>query len=993
MSGILTLVLTAHAFAPSEAVYTGAEPNRIFRVHRPDQDRLRHSPGWEEFTLGEGRGWLARYDERTGTAHRAWGPGLNLGPVGTEAQVRAAMDRFLSRNEGAVGVPLAALRFKSARYVARTDTWYVDYDRMFGGVPVWRGGVTARFRFGKLVLFGADTYPAATVPQPELTAAEAITLAELDGPASMAPHRNESAELVVLPLDVPGGLSMRLCWLVRSESSAPLGRWESWVDAETGDLLAVSNDIRFLDGTVYGTHPRRTLDGDDVTTALPFVEVEGDSTVYADINGSFSVSGDSANTYLKGSYLTVKNTAGGEGSLAVSGSAPTWTPADATLAEIASYAFLHDVRAWGLAVAPEVDMSVDPLTSNVNGSDYTCNAYYDGAVNFFVKAGGCNNSGEIADVNYHEWGHGFHGYSLLAGTWDGSLGEGAGDIVAVLQTHDSEIGPEFMVNGAGIRDLSPDRVYPDDMDGEVHDEGLIFGGSVWDVWGELMNTYGETRGESGEAWDVTQHLFADALKAGPTIEASYDEFVVADDDDGDLSNGTPHFCDIAQGFALHGLGVLAEGQNALSVDHAPLENQTSGAGITVSGGVVNLAAACASFSLAGATVNYSLDDGKTWDSVDATVSGDSFSATFPTLPSGSIVWYYVETVGSDGVTAFAPSDGAFAPFSFYVGELEELYCDDFNTNDGDFTHELLDGDDREGADDWDWGPPEGMSTDPDAAYTGRKVWGNDLGGGNYNGDYQPSISNRLTTPPIHVAGHPDLIVQYRRWLNVEDGYYDQATVYGNDEVIWSNHASSKQQGDENTADDQWVLATHRASAPDGALTLAWELTSDEGFETGGWNFDELCVYAPSAADSRLVADFSASDDEVGKVTLSWTMPTAGGATAAVVVRRDDRYATADADGTVVYTGTGLVPGAPVTADDPFVGHGYYTVLLATDSGYAEGATAGVNADEGTGLADDGVKDDAVDLTGDTGCGCDAGNAASGLLGLGLAAAALARRRR
>ena len=52
-------------------------------------------------------------------------------------------------------------------------------------------------------------------------------------------------------------------------------------------------------------------------------------------------------------------------------------------------------------------MTTFKITSTVNIND-SCNAYYDGNVNFFQKGGGCNNTGRIADVNYHEWGHGVH---------------------------------------------------------------------------------------------------------------------------------------------------------------------------------------------------------------------------------------------------------------------------------------------------------------------------------------------------------------------------------------------------------------------------------------------------------------------------------------------------------------------------------------------------------------------------------------------------------
>uniref|UniRef100_UPI00325FA66F hypothetical protein n=1 Tax=Sphingomonas sp. TaxID=28214 RepID=UPI00325FA66F len=37
----------------------------------------------------------------------------------------------------------------------------------------------------------------------------------------------------------------------------------------------------------------------------------------------------------------------------------------------------------------------------------TCNAVWNGsAVNFYKSGGGCNNTGEIAGVFLHEWGHG-----------------------------------------------------------------------------------------------------------------------------------------------------------------------------------------------------------------------------------------------------------------------------------------------------------------------------------------------------------------------------------------------------------------------------------------------------------------------------------------------------------------------------------------------------------------------------------------------------------
>ena len=127
------------------------------------------------------------------------------------------------------------------------------------------------------------------------------------------------------------------------------------------------------------------------------------------------------------------------------------------------------------------------------------------------------------------------------------------------------------------------------------------------------------------------------------------------------------------------------------------------------------------------------------------------------------------------------------------------------------------------------------------------VWGNDLGGGEYNGEYQNSRHNRLSSPTIDVSGSTNLVLQYRRWLTVEDGYYDQAQILANGDEIWDNHASSRSVGDEHHTDEQWQLHSVPFFADEsGELVLSWEIISDRGLSMGGWNIDDVCVYAISA---------------------------------------------------------------------------------------------------------------------------------------------------
>jgi len=75
---VAALIGTAHALVPDGHNVTQAEPNRIRVTHPQAQNLLRRQDAWRAFTEGDGAGWMARFDEATGTPHRAWGPGGRL---------------------------------------------------------------------------------------------------------------------------------------------------------------------------------------------------------------------------------------------------------------------------------------------------------------------------------------------------------------------------------------------------------------------------------------------------------------------------------------------------------------------------------------------------------------------------------------------------------------------------------------------------------------------------------------------------------------------------------------------------------------------------------------------------------------------------------------------------------------------------------------------------------------------------------------------------
>src|SRR5204862_487754 len=71
----------------------------------------------------------------------------------------------------------------------------------------------------------------------------------------------------------------------------------------------------------------------------------------------------------------------------------------------------------------------------------TCNAYWNGStLNFFKSGGGCNNTGQIAGVSLHEFGHGIDQNDGTGTAPDGATGESYGDTTALIALHDSCLG-------------------------------------------------------------------------------------------------------------------------------------------------------------------------------------------------------------------------------------------------------------------------------------------------------------------------------------------------------------------------------------------------------------------------------------------------------------------------------------------------------------------------------------------------------------------------
>ena len=231
-------------------------------------------------------------------------------------------------------------------------------------------------------------------------------------------------------------------------------------------------------------------------------------------------------------------------------------------AQLAAFIHTSRVKDYVRGIDPGLSWldSQIPVTVNI---DDTCNAFSDGNSINFYRAGDCENTGLIADVVYHEFGHSVHTQALIEGVgfFDTALSEGISDYLSMTIIDDAGIGRGFFYDDTPLRDLDPQGFeyrWPEDR-GEVHDEGRIIGGALWDLRKLMVQKYG-TAGVF-----ATDRIWYESVRRAVDIPSMYLEALVVDDDDGNLANGTPNVCEINAAYGAHGLFSAGEATESVSI--------------------------------------------------------------------------------------------------------------------------------------------------------------------------------------------------------------------------------------------------------------------------------------------------------------------------------------------------------------------------------------------------------------------------------------------
>ncbi len=768
---------------------------------------------FRQFAL-ENKDWNFRYDALRGTPHRAWGRGIPIDgfPAINLMNAPQAGRQFVERNAQMLNVNPDNLRLLSSEIVSGKA--YQKYAQIYNGVEVLNSHVDLRISAdGRVFMFGSDYNKGITVDAtPSVAKDAAREFAKAGLPYSPSNDNITGGTLYVLPLRYTDHIDYRLVYnfQVRSASEE---LWDTYVDAHSGAIVWRRNLITHLHGGQGPNAMANVVNGRVMVTIFPKTYTDNAVAVPAknayvwvagkmyttDDEGRFSADLGTNTTgqliaRLSGPYAIARRddttrTSGGTPANAVQSMTVAagqqveilWDNSNSISSERNSFYHLNVVRDWARALDPSPNLSnLDAQVPALVEIDSECNAFFDGrGVNFFQSSLSCGNTGEIASVIQHEFGHGIHIWLTTKLTGqppvDGSIKEAIADMTSNLLSDDPRIGLGFMKNGTDgiIRNSNNTLRYPENVVNEIHDDGMILTGAVWDVRKEL-------------GIERTARLYMDAMYGAPdgtslgeALADYFIEFLIADDDDGDLSNGTPNSSVIIPAFNAHGIP-----GSAIVILHDGMPDQNSVSEPYEITGVARIAGSIDTdlLRISQVDVVYSLND---WASsqrmtVNYNEATQSFVGSFPPQKAGSIVRYYIEVMDNFGSSLREPAGAPTSSYLFLVGYESRYYHDGESTDNWRVITDAATGE-------WERAVPIGtwntqLGKEGEVPYvqpnedhtpgTGKvRCWvtGNAARGAGLGENDVDDGQTQLRTPDIDVTGMVQPVLRYYRWYSNNAG--------------------------------------------------------------------------------------------------------------------------------------------------------------------------------------------------------------------------------
>ena len=600
--------------------------------------------------------WEVRWDTRSDRPNLVQGAGIpvlpgrgnNLTPLrtglSTDGKVRVTDVERILRGFMA-GYPELFIAQENLRLNTKStvnvgtdkEIWLVEFEQVHNGVPVEGAHAFFRINNGNIIQFGTEKVAevrVGTTPKLKREEAFAAVLKAIGSDISEVTEIVNPGKLKIVPMMMTGeragelykgiagaGYRHALIWEISFRRAGEPTTFQAWINARSGRVLQLEDANRYaqVSGGIFPT----TNTDPEVVRPFPSTAVTNGTAKVTDAAGNYTYGGGTATSTLNGRYIKITDNCGaislsdsttGDLAFGTSGGTDCTTPgiggAGNTHAARSGFYHLTNINRKAATYHPANAWLNGTLTSNMNINS-TCNAFWNGStVNFYRSGGGCSNTGEIAAVFLHEWGHGMDTNTGGAAS-DAGSGEAVGDTFAFLETKDACIGPNFQpgVNCynctacTGVRDVADfalggsatiakpanvasntgmncDRyacpyyqfwiigAYQGPMGYQGHCESYIASSANWDLAQSLIARWGTTTGwqKMDAIWygsltpSKSAYRVASGGKCNPAAVVDgcaatnwYTVYLSVDDDDGNLANGTPNGCRIWDAFTAHGI--------------------------------------------------------------------------------------------------------------------------------------------------------------------------------------------------------------------------------------------------------------------------------------------------------------------------------------------------------------------------------------------------------------------------------------------------------
>lgn len=843
-----TLCLVAETQTPSPLLESASAPQVDLRA------------ALEEWRVDFGQAWRARPNYETGHANFIYGfnAAPRTKPVTDAEYYRTARDFMIEAN-GLMGIEDTTLVEDQVLVLpmglyGSTDKVTVRFRQAVNGVPVERGFVNSLFELqsGKLLSLDTTGLPNVagldTTPTVDAETAVGFAIQQFRQETGITDVTFTNPELVIAQEKVGKFRQGTLTWKTRVLSDAP-GQVEGFVYyvAAQGSARVAQKEagVHFFDvgGTVTslatpGTLPDTASNPEQAFPMAYMTVTSSAGTTTTDANGNFNFPGatgplavtfaynglyNNTNDSSGAEYVLTQNLTGTGNNVLMNAAANQDDTAEANV-----FLNINRQRDWTRAQNAADGMMDFVNTSNVMIND-TCNAFYNGnSTNYYPLAGGCNNTA-FSTVISHEQGHWQNDRYGSGNGFDG-FGEGNADVFAMYLHDDPIVGNGFTTGGGIIRSGNNTRQYCGDGNngchGGVHANGEVHMGAMWKMRANLNSTHGNAQGDM--IADILFSGFMNAYDQGLIDSIIETQLLTLDDDDGQIENGSPNYSDIdaafrTQGFPGFDLSFIVA-SNFIHVSDTPDEAGPYGVAADLS--------PLFSPTVAVATLEYRVNGAGGFIPVAMTnLQGNTWTGLIPGVPSPARIDYRITAFDGSANSQTFPDGGLF---DFSIGETQLFFTDGFETvGDNGWTHQQV-----ATQDDWqhDAPNPSGSPNDPGVAANGTRIWGNDLAPSGFNGDYQPNVNNFLLSPPIDLSGAVGSKLSFNRWLTVEEGIFDRATISVNGTQVFANPLNG------HLLDNAWTpVEIDISSVADGIANtqVEFRLVSDGGLEFGGWNIDDF----------------------------------------------------------------------------------------------------------------------------------------------------------